>query len=160
MPSPYLLGYLLVWIAFGGFIFLGDALLHEWVEHSPVLNTLSAGIMKMLLLIVGGYQFTSIKRACLLKDHSSVLTRDEVHSFASERFSRLRMGLRHGLYCLGSCWGLMLLMFAVGSMNLFVMLVMTGIMAAERFTPARWQFSRLVGVCLIALAFINITRIM
>jgi len=158
LPCPYLLGYLVVWIAFGGFIFLGDAVLHEWVEHSPVLNNLSAGIIWVLLLIVGGYQFTTAKRACLLKDHSPIFTHDEAHSYPPERFFGVRMGLRHGFYCLGSCWGLMLLMFAVGSMNFLIMLGLTGIMSAERIIPARLQFSRLVGVCLILLAFINITK--
>ena len=152
--SPaYMLGYLALWIAFGGFIYLGDAGLHEGVEHFAVLETLSVGIFWALLLIIGGYQFTSAKHICLSKDHLPLHTQERAHSNPVDGLARFRMGSRHGLYCLGSCWGLMLLMFAIGSMNLIVMLGLSGIMIAERVAPIRWQFSRLVGLCLIALAF-------
>ncbi len=159
--SPaYLLGYLALWTAFGGLIYLGDAALHEGVEYFAFLDTLSVGIFWMLLVIVGGYQFTSAKRTCLSKDHLHLQHQDGAQSHPIDGFAKLKMGLWHGLNCLGSCWGLMLLMFAVGSMNLLVMLSLTVIMLAEKAAPAHWQFSRLVGFGLIALAFVEGIRIL
>ncbi len=160
LSPPYLLGYLAVWIVFGGFIYLGDAALHEGVEQFAVLNSLSPGIMGSLLLLVGGYQFTSAKRTCLVKDHIPHFSQGELHNEPQEKFSGMRMGLRHGFYCLGSCGGLMLLMFAAGSMNLLAMLGMTAIMVAEQAAPTRWQLSRLVGFGLIALACVEWIRIL
>lgn len=156
----YLLGYLALWTAFGGLIYLGDAVLHEGVEHFAVLDTLSVGIFWMLLVIVGGYQFTSAKRTCLSKDHLHLQHQDRAQSHPIDGFAKLKMGLWHGLNCLGSCWGLMLLMFAVGSMNLLVMLGLSVIMIAEQVAPTRWQFSRLVGFGLIALAFVVGIRVL
>lgn len=158
--SAYLLGYLVVWMAFGGFIYLSDAALHEGLEHFAVLDTLSAGIFWVLLLIVGGYQLTSAKHTCLINDHPRHNPQDGIRSYPFEASARLRQGFRHGFYCLGSCWGLMLLMFSTGRMNLLFMLGMSVIMVAERVAPTRWQFSQLVGVCFIALALMDMMRVL
>jgi predicted metal-binding membrane protein len=67
----------------------------------------------------------------------------------TERVSGVfRLGLRQGLLCLACCWGLMLVMFAVGTMNVVWIALLTVTMTAEKLVGARW-FSRLIGTGLI-----------
>lgn len=65
---PYLLGHLTDWIAFGGFINVGDAALLEGVGHIAILNTILIGILWVPFLIVGGDRLNSAKLICLVKD--------------------------------------------------------------------------------------------
>jgi predicted metal-binding membrane protein len=60
-----------------------------------------------------------------------------------------RLGLRHGLFCLGCCWTLMLLMFAVGGANLGWMLALGAIMTAERVSRWGRYLTRPLGLALI-----------
>ena len=160
LSPAYLSGYFAAWMAFGSLLYLGDAALHEGVERFAIIDALSPGIFWALLLIVGGYQFSSIKRTCLYMDHVPNSEKTETYIGRRENFPTVGMGIKHGLYCLGSCWGLMLLMFAAGSMNLLVMLGFTGIMVAEKAMHARWQISRLVGVCFIILVGMKVIQIL
>ncbi|HYU20869.1 MAG TPA: DUF2182 domain-containing protein, partial [Chloroflexota bacterium] len=94
------------------------------------------GIAAALLLVAGLYQFTPFKMLCLDKCRSP-------YSFLVQHWrgrdagrDALRLGIRHGLFCLGCCWTIMLLMFALGATNLGWMLILGSLMAAERTT--RW----------------------
>lgn len=62
------------------------------------------------------------------------------------------MGVTHGIYCVGCCWALMLLLFVGGVMNLYVIAALTTLVALEKIVPAGEQGSRLSGVLLVALA--------
>lgn len=130
------LGYLGVWALFGLLAFVGDAGLHEAVRRLPGLAAGAWGIGAGILLAAGVYQFTPLKHACLDKCRSP-------YSFLVEHWhgrragrDALRLGTRHGLFCVGCCWTVMLLMFAVGGSNLGWMLALGAVMAAERAT--RW----------------------
>jgi predicted metal-binding membrane protein len=160
LSPAYLSGYLAVWMAFGGMIYLGDAALHVGMERFGILDALSPAVFPALLLIVGVYQFSSTKRTCLYMDHVPNPAITETNYKYGQYISALKMGFQEGIYCLGSCWGLMLLMFASGSMNPLAMLGLTGMMVAEVLTPARWQFSRLLGFCLIVLAGVKVLNIL
>jgi predicted metal-binding membrane protein len=142
--APAILAYLAVWTAFGILSYLGDGVLHEMVEQVPAL----AGVIAPgVLLLAGVYQFTPIKRACLsrCRPRSAVFT-----SFGrSSSCNAWIVGLLHGVFCLGSGWTLMLLMFAVGGINLFWMLVLGVTMMAERLTQRGERVARLLGVVLI-----------
>jgi len=130
------LGYLGVWVLFGAIAYRLDTLVHAVVGQSPDLAARSAWIAAAILIVAGVYQFTPLKHMCLDKCRSP-------YSFLVEHWrgrhpgaDALRLGARHGLFCLGCCWTLMLLMFAIGGANLAWMLLLGAVMAAERTT--RW----------------------
>lgn len=130
------LGYLAVWALFGLLAYIGDIGLHGAIERLPGLAAAASGIGAGILLAAGVYQFTPLKHACLEKCRSP-------YSFLVEHWrgrqagrDALRLGTRHGLFCVGCCWTVMLLMFAVGGANLGWMLALGAVMAAERAT--RW----------------------
>ena len=142
--SAFLLGYLIIW-----FTFSAGATLLQWKFQSAGLlspNTIhltpfAGGI---LLIIAGIFQFTPLKDVCLANCRTPL-------SFLSTEWrdgtmGALVMGLRHGLYCLGCCWHLMLLLFVVGVMNLLWVAVIAGFVLAEKAMPVgRWG-SRIGGL--------------
>ena len=140
----YLLGTLAVWLVFGGLLYAGDSALHEIVERSPLLDSLSWGFAGAILLSAGIYQFTPWKQNCLRAGIG------EGHPHINLAGGG-RLGWSHGIACLGSCWGLMLVMFAVGRMNLAAMLVVFVLMAAERFERIGRYATPLIGLTFVAL---------
>ena len=142
-------GYLGVWAYFGLLTYLGDSLLHMAIEQVSALQAASGGIAAVILLVAGVYQFTPLKTMCLEKCRSP-------YSFLVKRWSgrhagrdAIRLGIRHGLFCLGCCWTLMLIMFAVGGANLGWMLALGALMAAERATRWGRHLTRPVGAALV-----------
>jgi predicted metal-binding membrane protein len=72
----------------------------------------------------------------------------------------LRLGIRHGLFCLGCCWTLMLLMFAVGGANLGWMLALGALMTAERTTRLGRRLTRPLGGSLIVWACLDLVNVL
>jgi predicted metal-binding membrane protein len=60
--------------------------------------------------------------------------------------------VRHGVYCLGCCWALMLLLFAGGVMNLFVILALTVWVAIEKLAPFGQGSARVSGALMLLAA--------
>jgi predicted metal-binding membrane protein len=129
-------GYLSIWVAFGLLSYLGDGFLHAAITGAPALQTASGGIATAILLVAGVYQFTPLKTMCLTKCRSPYMFLVQHWHGRQAGRDALRLGIRHGLFCLGCCWTLMLLMFAAGAANLGWMLALAALMAAERTT--RW----------------------
>ena len=107
------LGYLLIWTAVG-LIPLGVLIGFRQVSDHSVWIDRAAGFV---LLIAGGYQFTRWKATCL-RACRTPFTFLMTHDFGRGAFGALRVGVSHGLYCLGCCWALMAVLFVVGLMNL------------------------------------------
>ncbi len=63
-----------------------------------------------------------------------------------------RLGLRHGMFCLGCCWALMLVMFGLGVGSLVSMAVLTGVMIVEKTFPGGQRLSPVIGLALLLLA--------
>jgi predicted metal-binding membrane protein len=141
-----ILAYLAVWTVFGSLIYLGDSVLHEIVERAP---TLAGIIAPGTLLLVGVYQLTPMKRACL----SRCRPEGAMFKMLSARNSWIE-GLRHGVFCLGNCWAVMLLMFAIGGVDLIRMLLLGGIMTAERTLHRGHVVTRPLGFALIFGSFL------
>jgi predicted metal-binding membrane protein len=141
---PVIAGYVAIWVVFGAISYWGDSVLHELVEQVPSLGNL---IAPGVLLLAGVYQLTPVKRACLVRcrfEGAALPTLTQVPR------SRLwAVGLHHGLFCLGNCWALMLLMFAAGGVNLAWMLALSLLMTAERMSSQGAQLGRLAGVLLV-----------
>jgi predicted metal-binding membrane protein len=142
-------GYVLVWLLFSvGATFIQLLLRRAWLL-TPMMQLGSPIATAAILLIAGLYQLTGAKTACLQVCRSplAVLT-SHWHSGA---IGALGMGLEQGVYCLGCCWALMLLLFVGGVMNLAVIAALTVLVLAEKVAPAGLHVRVVTGVVLIGL---------
>jgi len=152
-------GYVATWAAFGAAAYAGDLILHELVERVAVLSAVSWAIPATVLLTAGAYQFTPLKEKCLSECRSPyTFLVSHWHGEDPARES-WRLGLRHGLFCVGCCWTLMLLMFAVGVAHLGWMLALGALMAVERAMPWGRFLTRPVGALLIAFAALQLAGV-
>jgi predicted metal-binding membrane protein len=145
-------GYLGVWVAFAAVVHLGDQGIHASVEHIAWLDRNAWLIAASTFTFAGLYQFSSLKYRCLEKCRSPVgfvLSRWQGRNAHREAF---RVGVEHGIFCLGCCWSLMLLMFAVGIGSLVWMLVLAAVMATEKNVSWGRRLSAPVGVVLLVSA--------
>jgi predicted metal-binding membrane protein len=144
-----LAGYIGIWTAFGAAAHTGDRAVHAAVTQFHWLEDNSYVIGAGTLVLAGAYQFTPLKYMCLDKCRSPLSFITEHWSGGNERMQALRLGVHHGLFCVGCCWSLMLLMFAVGVGNIGVMLLLGAVMAIEKNMPWGRQLSAPLGLVLI-----------
>ena len=147
-----LLGYLLVWAAFGFVAWAADRGVHAAVEALPWLAAHPQLILGATLLGAGLWQFSPLRDRCLDECRSPlgfVLNR---WRGTSERREALMMGLAHGAFCVGCCWSLMLVMFGVGISSLTAMLLLGGLTAIEKNLPQGRRLTRPLGVVLVLAA--------
>jgi predicted metal-binding membrane protein len=136
---PLIAGYLSTWGLFGLTAFLADAGLHTLVDRFPTLQARADLIAPSLLLLAGLFQFSPLKYSCLTQCRSPVgfvmrYWRGGRH--VPQAFS---LGVRHGVFCVGCCWALMLLMLGVGGIHLGWMLALGAIMFVEKAVSwGRW----------------------
>ncbi|MCH7836762.1 MAG: DUF2182 domain-containing protein, partial [Chloroflexi bacterium] len=143
-------GYISVWVLFGVLAHIGDRGLHELVQLSAWLGSNAWMLGAGTLLLAGAYQFTPLKYHCLDKCRSPFSFINEHWLGNREPAQAFRLGVRHGIFCVGCCWSLMLLMFAVGVGNLGWMLVLGTVMAVEKNMPWGRRLSAPLGGGLIA----------
>lgn len=145
----FALSYVLVWIVFSLLAAGAQALLVQSGMVDSMRLQLGDGRLAGALLIAAGlYQLTSLKAACLEKCRSpfAFLSRGIRPGAAGA----LRLGVAHGLYCLGCCWVLMLLLFVGGVMNLAWVAALALLVAAEKLLP--WSPVRLAVAVLLTAA--------
>jgi predicted metal-binding membrane protein len=142
-------GYLSMWTVFGMVVHVGDGLLHAAVAQSAWLEAHAWAMGAGILVVAGLYQFTPLKYACLDQCRSPLSFITEHWRGNRERTQAFRLGMRHGLFCIGCCWSLMLLMFAVGVGNFGWMLVLGALMAIEKNLPWGRRISAPLGVVLL-----------
>ena len=144
-----LAGYLLVWAAFGMAALFFDFGIHRIVESNPWLHANSWIVGALPLIAAGIYQFTPLKYICLEKcrsPYSFVVGNWRGRNAGTES---LRLGMHHGLFCIGCCWSLMLLMFAVSVGNLAWMLALAIAMGIEKNLSWGRRLSAPLGVVLL-----------
>ncbi len=147
--SPFTLaaGYALVWLGFAAaatlaqFTFTLAALIDTGM--APASELFSGAIF----IAAGAYQFSALKHACLTQCQRPCPF--FFKHWATTPRGVFRLGLRQGLYCLGCCWAMMLVMFAVGVMNVIWMAGLGMAMTIEKLGTDR-RFTHAVGVVLIA----------
>jgi len=133
----FALAYLAVWAAFS----VGAAALQWGLDAaallSPMMATTSVAVAGLVLVAAGAYQFTPLKQACLRQCRSPL---DFVLGHWREGArGAFVMGGRHGLFCLGCCWMLMLVLFVGGVMNLLWIGGIALLVLAEKTAPGnRW----------------------
>lgn len=143
-------GYLMVWALFSAGATLLQWLLATRGLLSPMMEPARPVLGAALLALAGVYQLTPLKHACLRACRSPL-------AFLLGRQrpgwrGAFRLGISHGVYCLGCCWALMLLLFAGGVMNLAVIAALTGWVLVEKLLPFGDWGARVSGVLLIATA--------
>jgi predicted metal-binding membrane protein len=145
--AAFLVGYLIVWISFSA-----GATFVQWGFHSagllsPETISVTPLLGGILLILAGVYQFTPLKYVCLSNCRTPLgflMT-----EWREGTKGALIMGLRHGLYCLGCCWPLMLLLFVAGVMNLLWVALIAGYVLVEKAIPAGQWVSRAIGLLTI-----------
>jgi predicted metal-binding membrane protein len=144
-----IIGYLAVWTLFALVVHAGDRGIHAAVRHVAWLEDNAWAIGAGAVLLAGVYQFSSLKYRCLDKCRSPFSFVMGHWRGGRGRFNALRLGVDHGLFCLGCCWSLMLLLFAVGIGNLAWMLVLATVMAFEKNHPLGRRLSAPLGTALL-----------
>jgi predicted metal-binding membrane protein len=143
-------GYLGVWLVFGIAAHSADWVLHEVAERISWLESNGWIIGAGTVVMAGAFQFSRLKYRCLDKCRAPLSFVMEHWRGRHERRNALWLGIHHGIFCVGCCWALMLLMFAVGVGNVGWMLVLGAIMALEKNMPWGRKLSVPVGVALLA----------
>ena len=135
-------GYLSVWALFGAVAHLANRGLHEAVKQNGWLQSNAWVIGAGTIALAGLYQFTPLKYYCLEKCRSPLSFIMGHWRGRYEARRSLMLGMHHRVFCLGCCWSLMLLMFAVGMGSLGWMLVLGAVMAVEKNLP----WGRMIGM--------------
>lgn len=145
--ATFFLGYLLVWTAFSLVATLVQGGLHAAALLSPMMETTSPILGGIVLIAAGVFQFTPLKHACL--SHCRTPLGYFMTEWRDGKWGALVMGVRHGAYCVGCCWMLMVVLFVVGVMNLFWNAGIAAVMLAEKALPGGHRIGQVIGVLMI-----------
>jgi predicted metal-binding membrane protein len=148
----FLSGYLLTWTAVGAVAFAALAGTGRLVTASP---TAAKWLGVAIFTAAGIYQLTSWKDWCLRRCRSPIGALVYYSGFKG-RSRDVRVGLHHGATCAGCCWGLMIVLIAVGVMNVAVMAGLAAVIFAEKLWRYGEPFGRAVGVVLVAVGVLAI----
>jgi len=140
----FVLGYLIAWGGFGAIAAAAQIALRALPEERLPPLVVAGGA----LLIAGAYQFSALKGSCLALCHNPMLF--FMSRWRESLGGTLRLGVEHGLICIGCCWALMLLMFVTGAMNLIWMALLGLVMLAEKLSPRAETWGRAAGGLMIA----------
>src|SRR5947207_4689287 len=150
--SMFLGGYLLVWAAFGAVAFAALAGADRLLTASP---TAAKWLGVAIFITAGIYQLTPWKAWCLRHRRSPIGALMYYLAFKG-RSRDARVGLHHGATCAGCCWGLMILLVAVGVMNVAVMAALAMVIFVEKLWRYGKPFAQAVGVVLVAIGVLAI----
>ncbi|HLM37358.1 MAG TPA: DUF2182 domain-containing protein [Gaiellaceae bacterium] len=147
--SVFVVGYLAVWAAYGLAAYGADRLVTaagtEWLAWDRAGPYVAGGA----IAAAGLYQLSPLKELCLR--HCRGPFHYVVHGWREGRLGALRIGAEHGAYCIGCCWGLMAVLFALGVMSLFWMAAVAGVIFAEKVLPQGLRLSHMFALVLVAL---------
>lgn len=144
--SWFAAGYLATWL---GFALLATATqwAMEWAALlSPMMKSTDRTFGGYLLLIIGIYQWTPFKHACLSHCRAPLHFIQKHGGFRPQRLAALELGMLHGAYCVGCCWALMALLFLGGVMNLFWIAGLMVLVLLEKISPWGQTVARAAGL--------------
>ena len=139
--------YLVVWTLAGLVAFAAATGIEALAGRVDWLSDNAGRIGGGVIVLAGLYQLSPLKRACLTKcraPHSFILT-----SWRDGNWGAFRMGAEHGLFCLGCCWLLFVILFPLGMMNVGAMALITLLIFAEKSTPIGRQMATLASLGLV-----------
>jgi len=141
----FLLGYLVAWGVFSLLATGAHWALESAAMMTPAMRAADRPIGAMVLIAAGVYQWLPLKDACLAHCRAPLSFIQQHGGFQPAAAGAIRLGLLHGAYCVGCCWALMLVLFAVGVMNLLWIAALMCLVLAEKLLPhGRWV-TRIAG---------------
>ena len=150
------LGSIAVWLGLSAFAALAQWALHDAALLSAQMAAASPRLGGAILIVAGAYQLTPAKGICLR--HCQSPLGFLMSNWRDGAGGALQMGLRHGSYCLGCCWALMCVLFAVGIMNLAWAGVLTAFILLEKGGRTGVRVVRVGGVILVAFGIVFAAR--
>jgi predicted metal-binding membrane protein len=148
--------YISLWIAFGAVAFGLGWIVEDRVAHSMWVADNWARGGGVLLLAAGLYQLTPLKDVCLR--HCRTPLAFVMQNWRDGRVGAVEMGLRHGMYCVGCCWLLFLILVPLGVMNLAAMIAVTLVVFTEKVLPWGRGLGRIAAVGLIVYGALVLAR--
>jgi predicted metal-binding membrane protein len=140
--------YLVVWALAGVLAYVLALAAERLADRSPWLMMHAARIGGGTLVVAGLYQLSPLKDLCLGRCRTPL--QFVLGSWRDGRRGAVRMGMEHGLFCLGCCWLLFAILFPLGVMNIAAMAVLTLLIFAEKSLPIGVRVSRIAAAALIA----------
>ncbi len=123
------------------------------LDAGLALGSVAAGVV---LVLAGLVQVTPLKQACLAHCRNPLTY--FLARWQNGPTGGFRLGLGHGLFCVGCCWALMATAFALGVMNLLWMAVLTAIVYIEQLAPHGDRIGRVAGAALVVAGLAMIVR--
>lgn len=144
----FTLGYVVIWIVFSLLVTIAQWGFDRAALLSPMMVANSPRVGAGILVAAGIYQMLPVKEACLKH------CRSPIHFISTHwqpgKIGALKMGLSHGIFCVGCCWVLMLLLFVGGVMNLMWIAAITIFVLLEKVLPLGDTGGRRMGMVMIA----------
>lgn len=148
--------YIALWFAFGALAYLASAGVESAVARSEWVAANWGRVGGALLVLAGLYQLSPLKELCLRQCRtplSFVMTR-----WREGRSGAVRMGLDHGLYCMGCCWMLFVILIPLGVMNIAAMVAVATVVFAEKVLPRARVVTTVAAVALIVIGVAVVAR--
>ena len=144
-----LFGYLFSWVLFSLVITFPQYAMHKSGLLNPMMEPSHAYIGTFMLCLAGIYQFTPFKDACLTVCQSPLSFL--MNNWKDGKLGTFLIGYKHGFYCVGCCWALMLTLFALGVMNIMWVMILTLFVLFEKLAYKRpILFRQVTGIFFIA----------
>lgn len=147
MTPAFVSGYLASWTAYSVVIATLQWILHAALLVSDGMTSASPLLSGGLLIVAGVFQLTPLKDRCLTQCRSPISFL--MSHWREGTWGAFRMGVSHGVYCVGCCWALMALLFVLGVMNLVWVAVLAAIVLLEKTLPAKRWVTASLGAGLI-----------
>ena len=148
----FALSYFLVWTASGTFFYAAYIFIGWLRGAAPGSDSLILRAAGLALVFSGLYQWSRLKRACL-KHCQNPLHFISEH-WRDGQIGAARMGAAHGIYCFGCCWGLMVILFVMGIMNLGWMAAIGALILLEKVVPAGKWLSQTIGAVFVVMGVV------
>ena len=145
----FVTGYLIAWTAYGLVAFGLFRLVRAVDPGFLAWDRAGPEITGAAIVLAGIYQLTPLKSVCLR--HCRTPLSFVMNHWRGGPLGAVQMGIMHGAWCVGCCWALMVLLFAVGVMSITWMLLVAAIVFAEKVLPIGEEIARAVAVVLIGL---------
>jgi len=148
--SWFAAGYLLSWAAFSLAATAAQWGLDRAALLTPMMESASTVLAGILLIGAGLYQWTPFKNACLSYCQSPLVFIMRHGGFRSDAAGALKLGFRHGFYCVGCCWAIMALLFVGGAMNIRWIALLSIFVLLEKVLPLGRLLAQFAGIAFIA----------
>ena len=145
----FLSGYLIAWLVFSLCATTIQWVLERAALLNPMMESASSLFGGIVLFAAGVYQWTPLKDACLRQCQSPLQFIQRHGGFRRKATESVRLGARHGIYCVGCCWAIMTLLFVVGVMNVLWIAVFSILILMEKIAPVGRVISRLAGIVFV-----------